>query len=357
MHEEPSGVRIMAYTTIDDPSAYFQTKLYTGNGSQGHAITNDGNSDLQPDWLWIKQRNSAKNHNVYDSTRGVTKQLRTNLANAEATNTTDDQIVSLNSDGFTLGDDTDSVGVNENTNTYVAWQWKSQGGSTVSNTDGSITSTVQANTTAGFSIVTYTHTGNDERVGHGLGATPKVVIVKERGGAGSWYFVTTQIDGSLDYLLLEGTNAKGDLGYSEHTSTTFPSMQFDNGDTAVAYCFAEKQGYSKFGSFKGNSSTDGSYIYTGMKPSWIMIKKTNNTSQWVIHDTTRQEFNMQTRFLQANQSAAESTASAADLDILSNGFKLRSSDDAQNGNGDTYIYLAFASSPFVSSEAVPTTAR
>ena len=345
----------MAYTTIDDPSVYFQTTLYTGDGSSSQAQTNTGNSDLQPDWILIKKRNDARHTTVTDSSRGFNKRIQTSVTSAETTTTTD--VISAQSDGFTVGNN-GSTG--EDGDTYVAWQWKANGGTTTTNDAsstgvGDIDSVIQANTTAGFSIVTYTHTGNDDRVAHGLGATPKVAIVKERGGAGSWYFVTTAVDGSLDYLLLEGTNAKGDLGYDTHTSTTFPSMQFDNGDTAVAYCFAEKQGYSKFGSYTGNGNNDGAFVYTGFSPSWIMIKRTDAVQNWNIHDSKRREYNSNTKYVFANLNNAEATSSNLAMDFLSNGFKLRSSDDAQN-NG-TYIYMAFAESPFVSSKGVPTTAR
>ena len=346
----------MAYTTIDDPSAYFQTALYTGNEST-NVITNDGNSDLQPDWWWGADRTGTNWNSVYDSSRGVTKQLNTNVANSEYT--VSNGMASFNSDGFTLGSHDNS---NKNSYNHVAWQWKANGGTTTTNDAsstgvGDIDSVIQANTTAGFSIVTYTHTGNDDRVAHGLGATPKVVIVKERGGAGSWYFVTTAVDGSLDYLLLEGTNAKGDLGYSEHTSTTFPSMQFDNGDTAVAYCFAEIQGYSKFGSYTGNGSEDGPFVYLGFKPQWIMFKNTGAAEEWVLQDTTRNPNNPVIINIRPDSNIAEASSSGLDIDFLSNGFKNRSDQAQLNSSGVSYIYMAFAESPFVSSEGVPTTAR
>jgi hypothetical protein len=351
----------MAYTTIDDPSAYFQTALWSGSGF-GQSITNDGNLDLQPDWVWIKKRagGTARSHQLYDSTRGVTKLLHSDANNAEETQSAG--LTAFGSDGFTVGD---NDGVDGSGGTYVAWQWKANGGTTSSNTDGSITSTVQANTTAGFSIVTYTGTGSTATVGHGLGAEPDMLIFKKRSAADNWYVYHSANTSApeTDYLVLDTTDATTDFLIWNDTAPTSSVFSISNagvhasGQTMVCYAFTEKQGYSKFGSYTGNGNADGPFVYTGFKPAWLMIKKTNNTSQWVIHDTTRQEFNMQTRFLQANQPAAESTSSAADLDILSNGFKLRSTDDAQNGNGDTYIYMAFAESPFVSSEGVPTTAR
>jgi hypothetical protein len=353
----------MAYTTIDDPSAYFQTALWSGSGS-GQAITNDGNSDLQPDWVWIKKRagGTARSHQLYDSTRGVTKLLHSDATDAEQTQS--QGLTAFGSDGFTVGTDD---GVDGTGGTYVAWQWKANGGSrtTFTESGNNPAGGYQADATAGFSIIDYTGTGATGTVAHGLGKTPQVAIIKDRGNTEHWIYATTTVDGSNDALYLETTGAKFDSNSDIDVTFTSSNVQLANnwvdvnGDARnyIAYVFAPIQGYSKFGSYTGNGNADGPFVYTGFKPAWLMIKKTNNTSQWVIHDTTRQEFNMQTRFLQANQPAAESTSSAADLDILSNGFKLRSTDDAQNGNGETFIYMAFAESPFVSSEGVPTTAR
>ena len=350
----------MAYTTIDDPSVYFQTALYTGNES-GQSITNDGNSDLQPDLVWIKNRGDAHGHQWQDSTRGVGKALESNNTDAEATGTVPDNFTAFGSDGFTLGAGHQKY--NDQDDTYVAWQWKANGGTTTTNDAsatgvGDIDSVYQANTTAGFSIVTYTHTGNDDRVAHGLGATPKVVIIKERGGAGSWYYVTTQVDGSLEYLLLEAQNAIASLGYSVHTSTTFPSLQFDNTDTAVAYCFTEIQGYSKFGSYTGNGNADGPFIYTGFKPAWFLVKSTNQSNQqWYVFDNKRDTINPVTRQLQPNLNDAENNVTNSPLDFLSNGIKIRNTSGHDNTNNGGYIYMAFAEHPFVSSEGVPVTAR
>jgi hypothetical protein len=354
----------MAYTTIDDPSQYFQTLLYTGNATGSRALTNDGNSDLQPDWLWIKQRNSAKNHNIWDSTRGVTKQLRTNLNNAEATNTTDDQIVSLNSDGFTLGDDTDSVGVNENSQTYVAWQWKANGGTTSSNSDGSITSTVQANTTAGFSIITYTGTGSTATIGHGLNSAPEMIITKGRSDAHSWLVGVTADSSDLSSVLVLQTNAASVTATSNYNaapnSSTYQVVSAggtnNNTDTYVAYVFHSVQGYSKIGSYTGNGNADGPFIYTGFRPAWIMVKRTSTSGEnWNIRDNKRSPINPANENLLANDNRAEENYYATDL--LSNGFKIRTSEAGHNTNGATYIYMAFAEHPFVSSKGVPVTAR
>jgi hypothetical protein len=354
----------MAYTTIDDPSVYFQTLLYTGNATGSRALTNDGNSDLQPDWLWIKQRNSAKNNNIWDSTRGVTKQLRTNLNNAEATNTTDDQIVSLNSDGFTLGDDTDSVGVNENSQTYVAWQWKANGGTTSSNSDGSITSTVQANTTAGFSIITYTGTGSTATIGHGLNSAPEMIITKGRSDAHSWLVGVTADSSDLSSVLVMQTTAASVTATSNYNaapnSSTYQVVSAggtnNNTDTYVAYVFHSVQGYSKIGSYTGNGNADGPFIYTGFRPAWIMVKRTSTSGEnWNIRDNKRSPINPANENLLANDNRAEENYYATDL--LSNGFKIRTSEAGHNTNGATYIYMAFAEHPFVSSKGVPVTAR
>jgi len=367
----------MAYTTIDDPSQYFQTLLYTGNATGSRALTNDGNSDLQPDWLWIKQRNATKNHNIWDSTRGVTKQLRANLNNAEATNTTNDTLVSLNSDGFTLGDDTDSVGVNENSQTYVAWQWKANGGTTSSNTDGVITSTVQANQTAGFSIVKFdsTSASGEATVGHGLGAVPHVIIMKDLVQSYGWdvHHISaggSDADGRLvlntdeAYSNASNIQAFGQAGSSSSgiapTSTTFSFNQGfygSSGDAKIVYFFTPIQGYSKFGSYTGNGSADGPFVYLGFKPAWLMIKETSNADDWYIYDAKRSTINVINDYLQANKVNAEETTSINLIDFVSNGFKSRGTGGTTNTDGATYVYMAFAEHPFVSSEGVPVTAR
>ena len=350
----------MAFTTIDDPSAYFHIQLYSGDGGGSNAITNDANAgDFKPDWLWIKERTSTSSNTLVDSTRGAGNILLSDNNNAEASAPA---VSSLNTDGFTLGSDGKT---NEVSQTYVAWQWKANGGTTSSNTDGSITSTVQANTTAGFSIVTWTGNGNTATIGHGLGATPQVVILKSRDNAHDW-FVGHEKKHSTPwqkYLTLHTTNAVADdliWNDTAPTSSVFSVGNYDstNGNTVkfVAYCFAEKQGYSKFGSYTGNGSTDGAFIYTGFKPAWVMYKQTNaGTRDWIIVDNKRDSFNVCDSELYANSNSAEGTVDL--LDFVSNGFKCRRSHNSQNGSGDSYIYLAFASSPFVSSEGVPTTAR
>ena len=348
----------MAYTTTDDPSAYFQTALYTGNGST-QSITNDGNSDLQPDWVWIKERNNAVDHQLQDSTRGVTKTLQSNSNNGESTLT--DIITSFNSDGFSLGN---NVTWNGSSDTYVAWQWKANGGTTSSNSDGSITSTVQANTTAGFSIVTWSgNTTAGATVGHGLGVAPHYVQVKRRDRDGDAWRGFWQPLGDEKYLELNANDAEQDSTTGAWNDTSPTSSVFSlgsaagiNGGNMVAYCFAPIQGYSKIGSYTGNGNADGAFVYTGFKPAWIMIKQTDGTGSWAIHDTKRGTINPIDEDLFANLSSVESD-NDIEKDILSNGFKLRASHSAVNGDGNSYIYMAFAESPFVSSEGVPTTAR
>ena len=342
--------------TIDDGSEYFHTQLYTGNGVDDTAITNDAYSgDFQPDFLWIKERSSTSAHRIFDSSRGASIRLEPNETLAEATDTSN--MKSFDTDGFTLGT---SGSTNENGQTYVAWQLKANAGSTSSNTDGDITSTVQANTTAGFSIVTFTGDGNTSTVGHGLGTTPKFYIIKNRSNTGNWWTYTTVIDGSLDFFLLEGTNTKSDSGLSLPTTSVFSvnSTVAPNTNNIVAYCFTNIEGYSKFGSYTGNGSTDGPFVYTGFKPAFVIIKRTDTTNNWLMYDNKRDPDNLVGGILFPNLSDAESIETTNNiLDFTSNGFKLRSSSVATNASGGTYIYMAFAENPFVSSSAIPVVAR
>ena len=355
----------MAYTTIDDPSAYFQTKLYTGNLGDNRAITNDGNSDLQPDWIWFKNRDTTNSHNVLDSTRGIGKKLE-GPDNTNAEGDTSTRLTSFDSNGFTVRTD---PSVNGNGNGIVAWQWKANGGTTVSNTDGTITSTVQANTTAGFSIVTYTGNGSGgATIGHGLGAVPKMVICKNRDTAGtSWqiYHAEAQSSGADQLKFTSDAVASNTAVWNdtEPSSSVFTVGTGDgvnkSGDNLIAYCFSEVQGYSSIKSYTGNgSSSSGSFVYLGFKPRWLMIKRTNASQSWHVSDTKMKTFNPNTQRLLPNLNIAEETRPTTDsIDFLSNGFKCYSNENIINGNGDTYIYMAFAEHPFVSSDGVPTTAR
>jgi len=358
----------MAYTTIDDPSAYFHTQLYTGNAT-ARSITNDANAgDFQPDWLWIKVRNNANNHRLFDSSRGANLDLVSNLSQADSDSA--DRCTDFDSNGFSLGVNAE---VNSNTHNIVAWQWKANGGTTASNTDGSITSTVQVDDDAGFSIVLYTGNETDNAtIGHGLSAAPDVVIVKNRDTARTWLVGHSAYvnGGSSENMRLNSTMAvasadnKAGSGWSrtafgdsvftvgngvdgDYTSST------NNGsDAHVAYCFRSIQGYSKFGSYTGNGNVDGTFVYTGFKPAWVMCKSTASTSDWYIYDNKREGYNVDNDHLLANSTAVESTAN--EIDMLSNGFKLRIATDPNVA--EAYIYMAFAEHPFVSSEGVPTTA-
>jgi hypothetical protein len=335
----------MAYTDIDKPSDYFNTKLYTGNGG----TQSISGLDFAPDWVWIKDRDGGVAfHRLVDNVRGATKLLYSNGTNAEDTDAT--SLTSFNSDGFTLSS---GGGVNASATNFASWNWKANG-TGVANTDGTISSTVSANTTAGFSIVTFTGTTSNQSVGHGLGVTPVLFIVKSR-SSGNWWVYTTIIDGSLDFLSLNTTNAAGNASQDASTSTVFYQNQ---SNASVAYCFADVKGYSKFGSYKGNGNADGTFVYTGFKPAMIIAKQSSGGQSWQIHDTARDTFNLATRVLFPNNSSAEQNSSAnGALDILSNGFKWRMADADQNGSGSTYIYMAFAENPFVTSTGVPATAR
>jgi len=347
----------MAYTTIDKPSDYFNTVLYTGNGSNGHAITGVG---FSPNWVWIKERNSTSSHSVSDTVRGTTKRLNTDLNAAEET--LSGVMQSFDSDGFTNGADN---GVNENAKTYASWNWKA-GGSASSNSNGSITSSVSANTTAGFSIVSYTGSSSNVTVGHGLGVTPKMIIFKNRNSATSWT-VYHEILGNAKRLVLNNTGAEESTNqFSFGTSPTSSVFALGggygdvntNGATFIAYCFAEKKGYSKFGSYTGNGNADGTFVYTGMKPSFVMVKTTTDAGyNWVIYDNKRVGFNPDNDTLTANENRAEQTSGFGHIDMVSNGFKIRASTNDTNRNANVFIYMAFAENPFVTSTGIPTTAR
>ena len=353
----------MAYTTIDDPSAHFQVKTYTGT-SGIHDVTLDGNSDMQPDWVWFKNRTIGYTHQLYDSSRGVTKALYSQGTNAEVT--ISNGLTRFDPDGFRVSS---AAAINENE--IVCWNWKANGGTTSSNTDGSITSTVQANQDAGFSIVTYTGTGTAATIGHGLGVAPAMYIIKNRDQTGTnWTVFHKDLTSNAYSLYLNTTAAQSNsVGYwngTSPTSTVF-SIKNTSGDVNtntedyVVYCFAEKQGYSKFGKYVGNGNNSGPYIHLGFRPAFIMTKKSDGTSGWFMQDIKRGIKNNDTNtpVLQANGSFSEATVGFTDyeIDFLSNGFKLRDNNTYVNASGSTYIYMAFAENPFVTSTGIPTTAR
>ena len=361
----------MAYTTIDDPSAYFQTALFTGNAGT-NAITNTGNSDLQPDWVWFKCRSATEHHGLFDSVRGVTKAVYSNLDIAE--DNLADSLASFNSDGFTMGADTGSSGAfNGNSKTMVAWQWKAGTSFTndASSTGiGSIDSAGSVSTAAGFSIISYTGTGSNGTVAHGLGVVPSMIIIKNREISQNWLVYHQALE-NTSALKLNSTKEKETTVYywnnTSPTSSTFSLGASSEANTDaegnIAYCFAEKQGYSKFGSYTGNGNADGTFIYTGFKPAFILRKRTDSTGSWLMQDNKRPGSNRavanslptDNNVLYSNTTDAELFNN--ELDILSNGFKLRATDTFGNGSGATYIFMCFAENPFTTSTGIPATAR
>ena len=338
---------------INKPSDYFNTKLYTGNGST-QSITGVG---FQPDLVWVKERNNAKDHSWYDIVRGANQLLESNNTGAEST--TSAGISSFDSDGWTTGD---FFQTNDNGDSYASWNWLANNTTGSANTDGSISSTVSANTTSGFSIVKFTPTGSASTIGHGLGVAPKMIIVKNLGGTSTWSVYHSSL-GATKFLRLEDTNAVGTgTGWwndTAPTSSVFTLGSNINAVDTIAYCFAEKQGYSKFGSYTGNGSTDGTFVYTGFKPAFVMIKATGLVKNWLTFDNRRLGYNGAgtNKQLHPNTNGTESSGNGTTLDILSNGFKTRTTDSDENGSGQNYIYMAFAENPLVGTNNIPATAR
>ncbi|CAB5219835.1 SPRY domain containing protein [uncultured Caudovirales phage] len=341
--------------TIANGAQYMAATTYTGTGAS-LTIANSANNTIgttfQPDFVWMKGRSGATDHALYDVVRGTTLDLASNTTAAETTQSTG--LTAFGSTGFTIGA---LAKINTNAATYVGWQWKANGAG-VSNTNGSITSTVSANTTAGFSVVTYTGTGANATVGHGLGVAPSMVIVKLRSSAQDWIVWQTALAGT-EYLLF--TTAAKATGATFWNSTTPTSTVFSIGSsgatnttsgTYVAYCWAAVPGYSAFGSYTGNGSADGPFVYTGFRPRYILLKNSTTAggASWWIYDTSRSTYNVDTITLYANGSNAENNGAAYNLDILSNGFKVRTTDDI-NLSGATIVYAAFAENPFQNSRA------
>ena len=357
----------MAYTTIDDPSAYFHTQLFTGNGST-QSITNDANAgDFKPDWLWIKSRGTTHGHAVFDSNRGGNARLASEGTQEERTN---EGNVTFQTDGFNVTSSHPTT--NNNSTNMVAWQWKANGGTTTTNDAsstgvGTIDSVYQANTTAGFSIVTHTGSGSAGNIAHGLGAVPEWIVTKNRTDSGqSWANYHVGI-GAQYYLELDTTDAQETAssvwGDTTPSSTTFRVGGANGKNNAssknyVSYCFTPIQGYSKFGSYTGNGSLDGPFVYLGFKPAWVLIKQTSTIQNWILYDNKINPFNEAVTKLSPNlDSAEDSSTGNNDIDMLSNGFKVREDNNDMNESGQNFIYMAFAEHPFVSSEGVPTTAR
>ena len=360
----------MAYTTIDDPSAHIHVQTYSGSGSSGLSVTNDANAgDFKPDVLWVKRRDSADNLVALDSTRGNDRRLKTNSTDGEDTDGT--ALFTFETDGFDV--DTTDGNFNASGGTYVAWQWKLNGGTTSSNSDGSITTTVQANTTAGASCLTYTSASGGRTIGHGLGVKPHMYIIKERSTNGDDWFVYHHVLGAGKKLRLSGGNAsESDTNIWQNTepTSTIAYLQNDGGgvnqnsggnQNYVAWFYTSIKGYSKFGRYKGNGINDGPMIYTGFKPKVIWIKcAVGHNEAWHIWDNQRV-----TSGGNPNQAAIEINTNGSDkgdstpynVDFLSTGFKIREDHDLSNGDTDTYVYAAWAENPFVTSDSVPTTAQ
>jgi len=338
---------------INKRSEYFNTVLYTGNGST-QSITGVG---FQPDWIWLKGRSAISDHKINDVIRGTDAYLSSN--NTAAEDTTGSGIQSYDSDGFSLSN---ASNINDNSVTYASWNWLADNTSGSSNTDGSITSTVSANTTSGFSIVSYTGNGTaNATVGHGLGVTPNVIWFKRRDSSNNWINYFSEL-GTDNYLTLNLTNASSSAGgaWCTPSSSTFQLNQVfsatnTNTATYIAYCFAEKKGFSKFGSYTGNGNADGTFVYTGFKPAFVMVKPTVTADNWVMFDNKRLGYNPDNNFSYANKDFAENDADI--IDLLSNGFKQRSSGGTSNRSGEPFIYMAFAESPLVGTNNIPATAR
>jgi hypothetical protein len=341
----------MAYTTINKSSEYFNTKLYTGTGAT-NAITGVG---FQPDLIWSKNRGAVSNHFLVDVIRGTEEELRTNSTNHSAG---DGALMdSIDSDGFTLST---SASMNTSSANYVAWNWLA-GNGTSSNTDGSITSTVSANTTSGMSIIQYSGNGSaGATIGHGLGVAPKCVIIKRTDTTSNWIF-GTGARGFDKFLYLNLTDAETDNAGTFNDTAPSSSVitlgswnDVNNASgTYIAYVFAEKKGFSKFGSYTGNGNADGPMIFTGFKPAMVIYKRSDGVEGWMIQDNRRPGYNPMGGNLFPNNTNAESTD--ARFDFLSNGFKARSGN--QNTNASTHIYMAFAEEPLVGTNNIPATAR
>ena len=343
--------------SIKDGSAYFQPTLYTGTGSS-RSVDQSGNSTFQPDWVWVKSRGTGADHALYDVLRGVQKELKSNDSGAEATITTG--LTAFESDGFQVGS---RVGMNGSSATFVAWQWKANGSGS-SNEDGATTSTVSASATSGFSIVKWTGTGANTTLGHGLGVAPQMILVKNLADADSWVVYNEEL-GATKGLTLD--TIVGPATVSTFFNNTAPTSSVfsigaggrTNGssDAMIAYCFADIPGYSKFGSYKGNSSTNGPFVYTGFKPNWILFRSTSGNQRWYMLDVARATVPganiVNTQFFAELVNAQSAPDQGGDF--LSNGFKLRTT--GININGQTIIYMAFAENPFGGDGVAPATAR
>ena len=349
---------------IDKPSDYFNTKLYTGTGSS-NSVTGVG---FQPDFTWVKARGNTTWHYLYDAVRtaGTGKELHSNSTASEGASNSSlyGYLSSFNSDGFStvIGSNASSDGLNKSGTDFASWNWKANGAGSA-NTDGTISSTVSANTTSGFSIVKYTGNGSaGATIGHGLGSAPSAIFVKGTSLVSDWSSYHSVL-GNTGYMRLNNSNAFATA--STYWNNTSPDNDVftvgttgninGSGNTYIAYCFHSVQGYSKFGSYTGNGNADGTFVYTGFKPAFIICKITSGTSNWRMFDNKRLGYNVDNNPLYPNVTNVEGTED--NIDILSNGFKWRTTDGALNGSGSSYIYMAFAKAPLVGSNNVPCTAR
>ena len=350
----------MAYTTIDDPTIYFNTVLYAGTGSEQTV----SGVNFQPDWTWLKSRSNGQPHVVSDSVRGATKQLYT--ADGQAETSYSQYVKSFNSDGFVLGTDSQ---INQSSQTFVSWNWKA--GTALNNSaganGGSIATTGSISSTSGFGIVKYVGTGSNATIYHGLGKIPRMIITKNIDQSFHWSVYT--FNSNTKILRLNGTNGEATetAFQSTHPTTTIQSLGDHNqnngatdgsADTHISYMFCDVQGFQKIGSYTGNGNADGTFVYTGFKPAWVLRKRTTTTTgHWFLNDNKRDGFNgaSSNDALLPNSTSAETDAGR--IDFLSNGFKVRHTDGDINASGETYIYLAIAENPFVTSTGVPATAR
>jgi hypothetical protein len=356
-----------AFTTIDDPSAHFKVQLYAGNGAANNAITfDDTDTDMQPDLVWIKNRDAADSHCIFDAPRGATKVWHPDDADTQASTDTD-TVDSFASDGFQVDAD---VKVNTSSEDYVAWCWNTQGGAGSANTAGSInTTSTSVSTTAGLSISTYTgNATTGATIGHGLGKAPEFMffrILSDTAATRVFHIKNTAAP-ETDHLSLAGNDATADVADTHNdtlpssTLVTFGNSNVNNGSNDyVGYVWTGIQGFSKFGGYTGNGNVDGTFVYTGFKPAMIIRKRTDSTGYWAMHDNERgaTATNVNNFRLYPNLANAESTSASNQVDLLSNGFKCRASNNDQNASGGSYVYAAWAESPFVNSNGVPTTAR
>ena len=354
----------MAYTVIDKPSDYFNTVLYSGNNT-AQAVAGVG---FQPDWVWLKERNGTEQHNLYDSVRGVHKRLMADGVNAEYDS--DTQLTVFGSDGFSVGS---SDAINDAGNTMVAWNWRAGTAFTndaSSTSIGTLDSAGSSNQEAGFSIVSYTSNGSsNQSVAHNLGGVPEMIISKNRDSTNASYnywtvyhhSLATANDKKLKLNTTDAATTTNEWGDTDPTSTVYSLHTSGDGTTNVgtnkmiSYCFRSIKGYSEFGSYIGNGNADGTFVYTGFKPVFILAKRTDSTSGWGMYDNKREPYNLNDTRLLANTSGADDTSTDNGIDFLSNGFKWRT---ASGWNASaSYIYAAFAESPFTTSTGIPATAR